>query len=79
MKSLVIKGLVKRYNWNVHLWFLGSTQMSTEQPIWASLVVYFDRWLLKEPNLVIYITSKWMEWLLEHFYGLRFWPIFDSS
>ena len=53
--------------------------MSTEKPIWPSLVVYFDQWLFKEPSHMIYIISIWMRWLLEHFYGLRFWPIFGFS
>ena len=53
--------------------------MSTEKPMWASLVVYFDQWLFKEPSHVIYIMPIWKRWLLERFYGLRFWPIFDFS
>ena len=53
--------------------------MCTEKPMWASLMVYFDQWLFKEPSHVIYITHIWKRWLLEHFYGLRFWPIFDFS
>ena len=53
--------------------------MSTEKPVWASLVVYFGQWLFKEPSHVIYIMPIWKRWLLERFYGLRFWPIFDFS
>ena len=53
--------------------------MCTEKPMWASLMVYFDQWLFKEPSHVIYITPIWRRWLLEHFYGLRFWPIFGFA
>ena len=53
--------------------------MSTEKPMWASLVVNFDQWLFKEPNHVIYLTPIWKRWLLEHLYGLRFWAIFGFS
>ena len=53
--------------------------MSTEKPIWASPMVYHVQWLFQEPSHVIYITPIWRRWLLEHFYGLRFWPIFGFA
>ena len=42
-------------------------------------MVYFYPGRFKEPIHAVYNASVWKGWLLEHFYGFWFWPIFDIS
>ena len=53
--------------------------MHTKMHKLAPLMVYFYQGRFKEPIHVVYNASVRKGWLLEHFYGLRFWPIFDIT
>ena len=41
------------------------------------LVVGFYQGCSEKPIHVVFNVLIWNDWLLEHFYGFRFWPIFD--
>ena len=53
--------------------------MHTKMHELVPLMVYFYPGRFKDPIHVIYNASVWKGWLLEHFYGFWFWPIFDIT